>query len=131
MDAKTQGQRTDLLKSLVSIAKKKLNKSQARQFEQFIVSAMHFYPDADYLDRPAEEIFHSLWGLLSFSAMAAEPVDGCHAAVRVFNPDPDCDGWSSRYTSIYINQRDMPFLVDSLRIDQEVGLEAAIPLKSA
>ena len=116
MDAKTQGQRTDLLKSLVSIAKKKLNKSQARQFEQFIVSAMHFYPDADYLDRPAEEIFQSLWGLLSFSAMVAEPVDGCHAAVRVFNPDPDCDGWSSRYTSIYINQRDMPFLVDSLRI---------------
>ena len=116
MDAKTQGQRTDLLKSLTTIAKNKLNRSQAKQFEQFIVSAMHFYPDADYLDRPAEEIFHSLWGLLSFSAMAAEPVDGCHAALRVFNPDPECDGWSSRYTSIYINQRDMPFLVDSLRI---------------
>ena len=116
MDAKTKGQRTDLLKSLTSIAKKNLNKSQARQFEQFVVSAMHFYPDADYLDRPAEDIFHSLWGLLSFSALAAEPVNGCHAALRVFNPRPESDGWSSRYTSIYINQRDMPFLVDSLRI---------------
>jgi glutamate dehydrogenase len=116
MDAKTQGQRIDLIKSLTRIASKKLSKPQVKQFEQFIVSAMHFYPDADYLDRPAEEIFHSLWGLLSFSAMAAEPVDGCHAALRVFNPDPETDGWSSRYTSIYINQRDMPFLVDSLRI---------------
>ncbi|MDG1311226.1 MAG: NAD-glutamate dehydrogenase [Porticoccaceae bacterium] len=116
MDAKNNGQRTDLMKSLASIAKKKLSKSQAAQFEQFVVSAMHFYPDADYLNRPVEDIFCSLWGLLDFSAAAIVPAEGCHAALRVFNPSPETEGWSSLYTSIYINQRDMPFLVDSLRI---------------
>mgnify|MGYP000391902793 CR=1 FL=1 len=116
MDAKNNGQRTDLMKSLASIAKKKLSKSQAAQFEQFVVSAMHFYPDADYLNRPVEDIFCSLWGLLDFSAAAIVPAEGCHAALRVFNPSPESEGWSSLYTSIYINQRDMPFLVDSLRI---------------
>ena len=134
MDAKNKDQRAQLITSLNSIAKKQLTKLQAGQFEQFLVSAMHFYPDADYLNRPPEDIFFSLWGLLNFSASAAgsagslgsaEPAestestkttDSCHAAVRVFNPDQESDGWSSRYTSIYINQRDMPFLVDSLRI---------------
>ena len=78
---------------------------------------MHFYPDADYLARPAQDIFWNLWGLCRFSA---EQVDAAsaenRARVRVFNPDSERDGWSSAHTTIYINQRDMPFLVDSLRI---------------
>jgi glutamate dehydrogenase len=116
MDAKNKLQRADLIESLNRIAKKNLTNAQAGQFQQFIASAMHFYPDADYLRRPAEDIFHSLWGLLSFSLQPAPSLDSCGASVRVFNPDPDVDGWSSRYTSLYISQRDMPFLVDSLRI---------------
>ncbi len=116
MDAKDKQQRAVLIKSLQSIAKKKLSKSQAIQFQQFIDSAMHFYPDTDYLSRQPEDIFFSLWGLLNFSSAATEPSASCQAALRVFNPEQEVDGWSSRYTSIYINQRDMPFLVDSLRM---------------
>jgi glutamate dehydrogenase len=116
MDAKNKLQRAGLIESLNNIAQKNLTKSQAGQFKQFIASAMHFYPDADYLRRPAEDIFHSLWGLLSFSLNPAPSLGSCGAAVRVFNPDPGVDGWSSRFTSIYISQSDMPFLVDSLRI---------------
>jgi len=36
------------------------------------------------------------------------------AKVRVFNPDPDRDGWHSKTTRVQIVNDDMPFLVDSL-----------------
>ena len=121
MDAKNKGQRADLIQSLNKLASKSLNKSQAQQFTNFTANAMHFYPDADYLARPPEDIFWNLWSLCRFSTEApSAPVDGevatGRAKVRVFNPDPEHDGWSSKHTTIFINQIDMPFLVDSLRI---------------
>ncbi|MDG0972396.1 MAG: NAD-glutamate dehydrogenase [Porticoccaceae bacterium] len=119
MDAKYMAQRGDLIQLLDKIASKNLNESQAQQFGNFTANAMHFYPDADYLARPPEDIFWNLWGLCQFSAEAASPVKEAEtvsrAKVRVFNPEPKVDGWSSGLTTIYINQRDMPFLVDSLR----------------
>jgi glutamate dehydrogenase len=36
--------------------------------------------------------------------------------VRVFDPDPARDGWSSAHTAVQITTDDMPFLVDSARI---------------
>ena len=116
MDAKNSSQRTQLLTSLGKLARKNLDKSQARLFNQFIASAVHFHPDAEYLGRPEADIFHSLWGLLNFAIDRPLSSDGCQASIRVFNPAIDTDGWSNRHTSIFINQRDMPFLVDSLRI---------------
>ena len=125
MDAKNNQQRAALIASLKKIAAQKLTQSQAQQMDNFLANAMHFYPDADYLARSAEDIFWNLWGLCRFSAEtlnnvgpvnhAASASDG-RARVRVFNPDPEQDGWLSSHTTIYINQRDMPFLVDSLRI---------------
>jgi glutamate dehydrogenase len=117
MDAQNNRQRADLIVSLTKIAGRQLNKSQAEQFDNFITNAMHFYPDADYLARPSEEMFWNLWGLRRFSGEAIPmAADESRARVRVFNPEPEQDGWSSAHTTIYINQRDMPFLVDSLRI---------------
>ncbi len=116
MDAKNNIQRSEMLQSLNTVAKKKLSKPQLQQFQQFIASAVHFHPDTEYLRRPVEAIFNSLWELLVFGTAAAEPVNGCSASVRVFNPDAETGDWHNRYTCIYINQIDMPFLVDSLRI---------------
>jgi len=117
MDTKNNNQRGELIAALNKIAARQLTQAQTHQFDNFIANAMHFYPDADYLARPAEDIFWNLWGLCRFSA---EQVDAAsaenRARVRVFNPDSERDGWSSAHTTIYINQRDMPFLVDSLRI---------------
>ena len=64
MDVKNNVQRSEMLQSLKAIAKKKLNKPQLQQFEQFIASAVHFHPDTEYLNRPAKVIFNSLWELL-------------------------------------------------------------------
>ena len=34
--------------------------------------------------------------------------------IRVYNPEPDLDGWSSPHTIVGIVNDDMPFLVDSV-----------------
>jgi glutamate dehydrogenase len=97
MDAKNMAQRGGLIQLLDRIASKNLNESQAQQFGNFTANAMHFYPDADYLARPPEDIFWNLWGLCQFSAEAASPVKEAEtvsrAKVRVFNPEPKVDGW--------------------------------------
>jgi glutamate dehydrogenase len=38
------------------------------------------------------------------------------ALIRVFNPDPAADGWSSTHTAIEIVNDDMPFLVDTVSL---------------
>ena len=119
MNAKNNAQRAGLIQLLNAIASKKLTNAEAQRFENFTANAMHFYPDADYLARPPEDIFWNLWGLCQFSAEVAHTLPAgesiSRAKVRVFNPDRKSDGWSSSLTTIYINQPDMPFLVDSLR----------------
>lgn len=116
MDVKKDDRRQDLIKSLAVIAKKKINKSQQAQFNNFTANAIHFYPDADYLKRPAEDIFWNIWGLYLFAEKPLNIPEKQGAKVRVFNPSVKVDGWSSQYCTIYINQLDMPFLVDSLRV---------------
>lgn len=49
------------------------------------------------------------------------------AKIRIFNPVLEEDGWENPYTNIFILQRDMPFLVDSVTIElnrQGLGIQA-------
>ena len=116
MDVKKNIGREELAGILTAVAVDKLSSSQADEFLDFIVNAMHFYPDADYLARPAEQIFFNIYGLFTFNKKADNVALAGHARVKAFNPEPEVDGWNSPYSIIYINQRDMPFLVDSLRV---------------
>ncbi|MDB4581354.1 hypothetical protein N9083_02775, partial [Porticoccaceae bacterium] len=85
MDAKNINQRGELITSLNKIATRQLTQFQAQQFDNFIANAMHFYPDADYLARPAQDIFWNLWGLCRFSAESVEATNAENRArVRVF-----------------------------------------------
>ena len=43
--------------------------------------------------------------------------DGSKPEVRVFNPDFEHNGWHSNHTVIQIHNSDMPFLVDSVRME--------------
>ncbi len=100
MDVKKDDRRQDLIKSLAVIAKKKINKSQQAQFNNFTANAIHFYPDADYLKRPAEDIFWNIWGLYLFAEKPLNIPEKQGAKVRVFNPSVKVDGWSSQYLFI-------------------------------
>ena len=43
------------------------------------------------------------------------------AKIRVYNPEPDADGWSSPHTIVEIVNDDMPFLVDSVTAAVNAG----------
>ena len=116
MDVKKNIGREELERILKSVAADKLDSGRAAEFLNFITNAMHFYPDADYLSRPVEEIFFNIYGLFEFAENGSTNKSTSQARVKAFNPQPEVDGWGSRNTIIYINQRDMPFLVDSLRM---------------
>ena len=116
MDAQKTTGRDTLLNILKTTAAHHLRPERADQFIEFVANAMNFYPDASYLARPATHIFHSLFGLFVFAVEGSGSQSPSSARVKVFNPQPEVDGWLSAHTSIYVNQRDMPFLVDSLRM---------------
>ena len=69
MDVKKNIGREELVAILKSVSAKQLDSVQAADFLDFIVNAMHFYPDADYLSRPANDIFFSIYGLFDFDSL--------------------------------------------------------------
>ena len=91
MDVKKNIGREELVTILKSVSAAKLDSKRAAEFLDFVVNAMHFYPDADYLARPVEEIFSNIYGLFNF----AESPSNAEARVRAFNPQPEVNGWSS------------------------------------
>ncbi len=104
MEVKQDDRRQTLIQSLNKIAAKKLSKKKQKQFNDFAANAIHFYPDDDYLKRPAEDIFWNIWGLYGFAEPPLEASglnsQGSAAKIRVFNPTLELDGWSSDYTTI-------------------------------
>ena len=101
-----------LLENVQQICDQKFSKKQAelvKQFSQLIYSSVSEY---EFSERTAEEYFDSissLWGFI-------QDFDGS-SKVKVFNPDLKKDGWESRNTIIQINHKDIPFLVDSIRME--------------
>lgn len=84
--------------------------------EQFKVLAQlyfRYYPLEELLGRHLSDIF----GALSHWQRYIQHVDAVAPKVRVFNPSLAEDGWVCPHTAVIVLQKDMPFLVDSLRIE--------------
>ncbi|HLJ02308.1 MAG TPA: NAD-glutamate dehydrogenase [Solirubrobacteraceae bacterium] len=83
---------------------------QAPGWESFVRQYYHWVPPQDLSDRSIDDMAGaaaSQWGL-----GANRPAG--KAKLRVFNPDPERDGWQLPYTVIEIVSDDMPFIVDSV-----------------
>ena len=70
-------------------------------------------PEEEYLNTPLEDLSGFVGNTWDFF----QNFDGSEPKIRVFNPTLEEDGWLSQHSVIYILQKDMPFLVDSLRIE--------------
>ncbi len=117
-----------LLQALSALSLQHLEMSESSLFDEFACHAIQQYLDKDYLNRPLETIFWSLFALFRVVSNSELPsstkADMDFGRVRVFNPRPHLDGWEAAQTIILINCTDRPFLVDSLRI----GLNSDIPI---
>src|SRR5689334_16447202 len=67
-------------------------------------------PPADVAARTPRDLYGAALSLLRFGERRRLG----QAKVRVHNPDPATDGWSSPHTIVEIVNDDMPFLVDSV-----------------
>ncbi|MFG6667934.1 NAD-glutamate dehydrogenase [Halomonas sp. HNIBRBA4712] len=105
--------RQDLLKQLQERLEAQLGPERAEYIKAF---ARHFYatvPFEDLVDRRPDDLYGatlSIWQFLQHH-------DPESPKVRIFNPDFEEDGWQSHHTFVAVLHEDMPFLVDSVRIE--------------
>jgi len=102
-----------LLENVITLIKSKFKKTQADTVSRF---AQYFYGSIspeDLNDRAASDLYASVLSLWNFLHKDANE-DVC---VRVFNPEFESHGWQSRHTVIELVHPDMPFLVDSVRME--------------
>ncbi|UTF60471.1 NAD-glutamate dehydrogenase [Gilvimarinus sp. DA14] len=79
---------------------------------EFVRLFFHHYRPADMAIDSLDHLQACLSYLWQLARVASDT-----SAVEVFNPSADDTGWSSPYTLVVIRQTDMPFLVDSVRIE--------------
>nr|WP_300310773.1 NAD-glutamate dehydrogenase [Halomonas sp.] len=105
--------REDLLKQLEERLTAGLDK---KKVERVIAFARLFYANApveDMIDRRFDDFYGatlSLWHFL-------QQFDPGAPKVRVLNPEFEEHGWQSNHTFVAVLHEDMPFLVDSVRIE--------------
>ncbi|MFX4228738.1 MAG: NAD-glutamate dehydrogenase [Porticoccaceae bacterium] len=107
-----QSLRSKLVKWISAVADQRLSKEESTSFKDFVERVIHVHPDESLLRWSKEDNFGAVYGLYSFAKKrtADKPL------LKVFNPDLENDGWVSKHSLIYFCQKDMPFLVESLRM---------------
>lgn len=104
--------REALTEKISRSAKQRLNPDMLAVYLRFLPQVIHPHPEESLREWSADELHGVFFGLFQFSQ---HRVHG-EAGVRVVNPSVQADGWSCRHSVVYFAQRDMPFLVDSIRM---------------
>jgi glutamate dehydrogenase len=114
MALKTEGLESELIESVCAQARDRLEKADdAERFETFVRQYYHWVPAEDLADRSTDELYcmaAAHWRL----AQRRKPG---RPKVRVYNPDPETDGYRCSCTVVEIVCDDMPFVVDSVTME--------------
>ena len=125
--ALVNGSPSVILKNVAQIIKKKVPKESADLVEQFATLLYSNISSLDLSNRNDSDMYGatlSLWSSLN-EHTDNEPV------IHVFNPSVSRNGWKSSHTIIEVIVKDMPFLVDSIRIAlNRLGLSPHLMLNS-
>ncbi|MBC6428012.1 MAG: NAD-glutamate dehydrogenase [Cellvibrionales bacterium] len=104
--------RNKLIGRIAAQAKNHLTGTERAHFLRFVEQVIHVHPDEGQLDWRARDNFGALYGL--YKCIQNRPAG--QPKIQVFNPTAKKEGWTSRHSVIYFCQRDMPFLINSLRL---------------
>jgi glutamate dehydrogenase len=94
------------LEKVIALAKKH---PAAAELEQFILNYYDDIAEEDVLAHTPEDLYGAALSHWEFGSKRAKG----ETKVRVFNPSPKKDGWTSPHTIIEVVNDDMPFLVDT------------------
>jgi len=105
--------KSEILEYLSNEISKRLPKTKSELLLKFIE---HYYltaPERDLKNWRLDDLYGSTLNIWEFLQAKSERT----GRVRVFNPDYEKHGWQSTHTVIEVSALDMPFIVDSLRIE--------------
>ncbi|MET0496836.1 MAG: NAD-glutamate dehydrogenase domain-containing protein [Steroidobacteraceae bacterium] len=104
--------RQKIIERIAAAATKHANRSDRTVAEAFTRQYYRGVDEEDLGEYSVEQLALAALGHLQF-AKTRKP---SRPAVRIFNPDPDSDGWACTHTIVEVTVEDMPFLVDSLNM---------------
>ncbi len=105
-----EAKKATLVRKAAALAGQLFDPADQAAADRFIAQFYEHVPPADVAERTPRNLYGaalSLWRL-------GERRRPGQAKIRVHNPDPTVDGWSSPHTIVEIVNDDMPFLVDSV-----------------
>ncbi|WP_069383490.1 NAD-glutamate dehydrogenase [Halomonas caseinilytica] len=105
--------RLDLLKQLKERLQSRLDKDKAAAVDAFAHLFYAAVPLEDLADRRLDDLYGATLSVWHF----IQQFDPDAPKVRVLNPDFEEHGWQSTHTFIAVLHEDMPFLVDSVRVE--------------
>lgn len=105
--------REEIISKLISNLQKKYPPQQAKLISDFIQLFYSQVPLDDLLER---EIMDLYGAVISYFTFMQERAPG-ETKIRVYNPQYEQHGWQSTHTIVEVSTDDMPFLVDSLRME--------------
>jgi glutamate dehydrogenase len=113
MASEQDSKKQELLTKLNDYLESKLPKRKARLVAAF---AQRYYALSSYNDLRERSIENLFGALMSHWECVYQRSPG-ESKVHIFNPTQEKDGWQSKYTIIEISHDDMPFLVDTVRME--------------
>jgi len=105
-----EAKKAALVHKAVALAGQLFDPQDQATADRFIAQFYEHVPPADVAERTPRNLYGAAVSLWRFGERRRLG----QAKVRVFNPDPAADGWSSPHTIVEIVNDDMPFLVDSM-----------------
>jgi glutamate dehydrogenase len=107
------GSRQQFVAQLAAEVARRLRPEKARQVAEFALQFYENLPVEELSGRQLGDVYGCTFGWWNF----AQKRDPSRPKIAVHNPTLEEDGWLSNHTIIAILQRDMPFLVDSVRLE--------------
>ena len=105
--------KAELIGEVVSLVQKRLSEDEVPQVEEFVRQYYEWVAREDLAEHAPVDLYGAAVAHWSF---ARERASGA-AKVHVYNPEFEEHGWQSPHTTIEIVNDDMPFLVDSVRME--------------
>ncbi|HLO78730.1 MAG TPA: NAD-glutamate dehydrogenase [Magnetospirillum sp.] len=102
--------RSSLAEDMAARARDHLDPERAALVARMAAPFLAGIPGTDLEAMDGDRLFAVIVGLLGFARERAP----AQPKIRVFDPDPDRNGWASPHSVVEIVNDDMPFLVDSV-----------------
>lgn len=102
--------KTNLAEDVAALSRQRLDEDRADQVAGLARHYLAGIPTDDLDGIAADQLFAIVVGLLGFTRERSAGMP----KIRVFDADPELQGWSSPHTAVEIVNDDMPFLVDSV-----------------